>query len=167
MNSLRVNPYDTNGAVLLKLNNNDRLFINTDKEDETLIEFKPESGAVLIVQIYKSGLMNFDYTCQFGKNYKYKSNAINFKIPNLIYESDTGKLVADSGEGTKNFAVYSSTPVDGKATLEVPSLNLKLNLNYFDESSCLSSAGNRLTSSSSKGKQQELISNGRPKWDYA
>ena len=64
--------------------------------------------------------------------------------------------------------MYSSTPGDGKATLEVPSLNLKLNLNYIDETSCLSSQGKRLSSSSSKGgDQQQQTSKGRPKWDYA
>lgn len=72
------------------MNGNDQLLINSDQEDMTLIEFKPESGAVLKAHIQSSGLVKIDYTCQFGSNYTYSSNASNFKIPNLIHDAKTG-----------------------------------------------------------------------------
>lgn len=86
---------NTNGAVLLKLNGNDRLFVNSDEEDKTIIEFKPENGAILIAHIFTSGLISIDFTTQFGKNFKYSSLASEFKIPNLIIDATTGDLVAD------------------------------------------------------------------------
>lgn len=60
----------------------------------------------------------------------------------MIIDPITGNLVPNShGSSHRNFAIYSSTPEEAKATLEVPSMNLKLNLKLIDETSCMSTHG--------------------------
>jgi len=62
MNSLRVNPMDTSGSVLMKLNRGDRLLVNTDDLDKTVIEFKAETGATFATHVHTSGLIMIEYT---------------------------------------------------------------------------------------------------------
>jgi len=44
------------------------------------------SGAMVKAEIYTSGLVALEYKTEFGNQYKYSSNASNFKIPNLIID---------------------------------------------------------------------------------
>jgi len=83
----------------------------------------------------------------------------------LIIDPSTGNLVPDSrGLGqTRNFAIYSSTPEESKATLEVPSMNLKLNLKLIDETSCMSKNGK--SKETTEDVKEELAN--EKKWDYA
>ena len=57
----------------------------------------------------------------------------------MIENEKTGELVTDKNENAPKFAIFSTDPEIGKAVLEVPSLNFKVNLNYFDE--CYSATG--------------------------
>ena len=61
LNSIKIAEGSESGAVLLKLNRNDRLLINSEGEDMTKVVFMPMNGSVLKADIYNTGLVALDF----------------------------------------------------------------------------------------------------------
>jgi len=68
--------------------------------------------------------------------YKATKPSGNFTIANLEYRAD-GELHEAYAHSGNNFAVYRSADTDKGAVLNIPSLGLKLNINFYDLATCL------------------------------
>jgi len=121
---------------MLRLNRNDKLYVDSNTEGKTKVTFTHRNGAMVKADIYDTGLIAFEYVTEFGKSYKYSSNAGDFKIPNLVINKETGDLEPDSDHSAPSFALYSSVPKENKSTLEIPAMKLKLNFKMIDDTMC-------------------------------
>jgi hypothetical protein len=135
-NSLTLNPFAKEGGVWMNLNGNDKLYVDASSADQTNITFQRGNGqAELKLKLLKTGIVYFEYTNDFGETYKTFKPVGDFAIANLVHDEE-GKLKETLKKDDVNFAVYRSDDTKGSATVEVPSLNLKLTINVFDELTC-------------------------------
>ena len=69
----------------MDLNGNDKLFVDSSSSDKTHIHFVRGNGASLKLLVYKSGIVDFEYTSESGKVYETSKPAGDFTIANLVY----------------------------------------------------------------------------------
>ena len=117
-------------------NGTDKLYVDSSSTKQTDVWFQKGNGAAeLKLCLYKTGVVDFAYTNEFGQTYETTKPAGDFQIANLVHDGE-GKLKETTAKDGVNFALYRSAETEGSSVINVPALSLKLTLHFVDELTC-------------------------------
>lgn len=120
------------------------------------------------------GLVEIEYSNDDNNKFTFKSDGKDFMIPGLTVDQTTGNLVASSADGSvtreftqDDFAKFTKNANDKTSQLQVPSLDLVLNLKQIDPPKQSCEAESKDTEGSDKKDDDKYVATVKKvDWDY-